>query len=259
MDITALNKAITAFFKKDASNYVSEEDAIKPAYAGMQILEEAVIKIGDAGDPLFAAGGRKTPEEWLKGAKSVISVAMTLSQEIKDANTVNLTRPANEWLHGATEGFHTARVLLSRLCALLEEEGFAAVSPEINADEKWSERYAGYVCGQGTYGLSGGLITEKGAAVILGSIITDCPLDVTPRKYEGLYDYCDKCGKCSRNCPAAAIDPGKPAEEAYSAETCGAYIEKLKKSSPKGGSGRILFGCGKCKVAVPCASRIPGK
>ncbi|MBR6259201.1 MAG: epoxyqueuosine reductase [Oscillospiraceae bacterium] len=259
MDIDMIKKAAADFLKKDASNFVTTEEAIKPAYAGMRILEEAVIKIGDAGDPLFTENGRKPPRDWLPGAKSVISIALTLSQEIKDANTVNLTRPANEWLHGATEGFDTARVFLNKVCAMLREEGFEAVSPEINADEKWSERYTGYVCGQGTYGMSGGLITEKGSAVILGSIVTDCPLPVTPRKYQGLYDYCDRCGKCSRNCPAGAIDTEKGPEAAYYPETCGAYIEKLKKSVPKGGSGRILFGCGKCKVAVPCASRIPGK
>ncbi|MBR5381718.1 MAG: epoxyqueuosine reductase [Oscillospiraceae bacterium] len=263
MDLNSISKAAAAFLKTDASNRLGEEDALKPFYRGMRLLDEPLVRIGKADDPLFAAraGEGAEPTYWLDGAASVISLALPLTQEIKDSNTVNLTRPSNEWLHGATEGQDALRALLGSLAEALEAEGYKAVCPmtDERVADGWSEAYAAYVCGAGTFGASGALLTDKGSAVLLGSLITDCPLEATPRKYEGLYDYCDKCGKCARNCPAGAIDLARGAEEAFDAAVCAAYIEKMGRSAPKCASGRAHAGCGKCRVAVPCASRRPGK
>jgi len=262
MDIESIRKTAASFLKTDEHNRLREEDALKPFYKGMRLLEEPLVKIGAADDPLFAArgGDGADPRYWLEGAESVISLSLPLTQEIKDSNTVNLTRPSNEWLHGVTEGEDAMKALLARLAEALEAEGYKAAVPLTDGRDRagWSEAYAAYVCGAGTFGASGALLTEKGSAVLLGSLVTDCPIDATPRKYEGLYDYCDKCGKCARNCPAGAIDLSRGAEAAFDGAACAAYIEKMAKSAPKCASGRAHAGCGKCCVAVPCASRKPG-
>ena len=261
MDIESIRKTAAAFLKADDSNKLKEEDALKPFYRGMRLLDEPLVKIGAADDPLFTAreGEGADPRFWLNSAVSVISLTLPLTQEIKDSNTVNLTRPSNEWLHGVTEGQDALRALLVRLTEALEAEGYKAVAPLLDERENngWSEAYAAYVCGAGTFGASGALLTEKGSAVLLASLVTDCPLDATARKYQGLYDNCDKCGKCARNCPAGAIDLDRGPEAAFDPAVCAAYIEKMGKSAPKCESGRAHAGCGKCRVAVPCASRKP--
>ena len=51
------------------------------------------------------------------------------------------------------------------------ETKLTALKPDFHADSKWSERHAAYACGLGTFGLSKGLITEKGMAGRFASII----------------------------------------------------------------------------------------
>ena len=73
----------------------------------------------------------------------------------------------------------------------------------------WSERHAAYVAGLGTFSLSKHLITEKGLCGRFGSVITDAPLEVTPRPYTDPYEYCTFCGACVPRCPARAISVEK--------------------------------------------------
>ncbi len=53
--------------------------------------------------------------------------------------------------------------------------------------------------------MSKGLITAKGMAGRLGSVITNLKIETTKRPYKGLYDYCIKCNVCIRRCPGNAI------------------------------------------------------
>ena len=95
----------------------------------------------------------------------------------------------------------------------------------------WSERHVAFVCGLGTFGLSKGLITEKGICGRFGSVVTTAELPRTERPYTGIYEYCIQCRACARNCPVGAIsgtvkqvhtiDPDKCVK-------CGACMEKCK-------------------------------
>lgn len=69
----------------------------------------------------------------------------------------------------------------------------------------WSERHVAFVCGLGTFGLSKGLITEKGIAGRLGSLIVSEKFAPRTREYTDIYEYCTRCGACIRRCPAGAI------------------------------------------------------
>lgn len=114
---------------------------------------------------------------------------------------------------------------------------------------RWSERHAAYVCGLGTFGLSKGLITEKGMAGRFSSLITDAPLEADTREYTGLYDNCIGCGACVRRCPVRAIDP----QTGKNHSVCFMNI----------GRSKILryprYGCGLCQSAVPCENTKPFK
>jgi epoxyqueuosine reductase QueG len=155
--------------------------------------------------------------------------------------------------------------LCRHMKAFLEQAGYGAVVPALDPrfstkspftgdnssqdyfTSNWSERHTAYICGLGTFGLSRGLITARGIAGRLGSIITTLPLEPTPRSYTGLYDNCINCGACVRNCPVGAIS----AERGKRHPPCSAFLDRVtEKHKPR-------YGCGKCQVKVPCEDRIP--
>jgi epoxyqueuosine reductase len=150
------------------------------------------------------------------------------------------------------------------LAALLISEGFPTVFPTTDKRFKmlapyasnWSERHVAYVCGLGTFGLSKGLITEKGIAGRFGSVITTCPLTPTERPYSNPFEYCTMCGKCQTNCPAGAIDRTKGITHGKEHSTCNLFLNKLS-LPPHGSNQRSRYGCGKCQVNVPCENGIP--
>jgi len=72
----------------------------------------------------------------------------------------------------------------------------------------------GWEAGLGELGRLGILITSRyGPRARLGLITTDLPLIPDNPKVLGIQDFCDKCQKCARNCPAQAISYGKKVEE----------------------------------------------
>lgn len=72
----------------------------------------------------------------------------------------------------------------------------------------------GWEAGLGELGRLGILITGKyGPRARLGLVTTDMPLKPDKPKVLGIQDFCEKCQKCARNCPAQAIAYGDKKEE----------------------------------------------
>lgn len=68
--------------------------------------------------------------------------------------------------------------------------------------------------GLGELGRLGILITHKfGPRARLGLVTTELPLIPDKPKALGVQDFCHKCQKCARNCPAQAIPYGEKIEE----------------------------------------------
>ena len=253
-------------------NRIKPEDAIRKELAGMPIYDAPIFGFGDAHDPLFHTWKKPQvmhpdvllPEDWLPGARTVISYFFPFTDQVRRANAKAGIRPADVWLHGRIEGQEMIAAVGRELCSILEEKGYAAVCPSLDprfrmvADyvSNWSERHAAYICGLGTFGLSKGLITRKGIAGRFGSVITSCALPITERPYEGLTDYCIMCGKCQRNCPAQAIDRTKGCLAGKDHTLCSAYINENTRAVC-GPSQKMRYGCGKCQVDVPCERGIP--
>lgn len=71
-----------------------------------------------------------------------------------------------------------------------------------------------WLAGLGELGRLGILITSKyGPRARLGLITTDLPLIMDGSKKLGIQNFCQKCQKCARNCPAQAIPYGEKTEE----------------------------------------------
>ncbi|MBQ2418861.1 MAG: hypothetical protein II281_03535, partial [Alistipes sp.] len=270
LTINQISEALAEAFRCSEHNYVSEQMALDPSDIGKRLYDSPIIKIGSATDPLWEqlkapqAVGQlfRTPKEWMPSAQTVVSYFAPFSDFVVEGNRADGVDVGNGWLYARVEG----QAFLTEMNHFLEQwfvsQGVKALSPYASDEFKyvfeagscediedktlsftsnWSERHVAFVCGMGTFGLSKGLITERGVAGRFGSVIVDAPLEVTPRPYTDIYEYCTKCGACMR-CPAGAIT----LEEGKSHEKCSAYVHTLRvKYAPR-------FGCGKCQVKVPC-------
>jgi epoxyqueuosine reductase QueG len=106
-----------------------------------------------------------------------------------------------------------------------------------------------FVCGLGTFGLSRGIITRRGMAGRLGSIVTKLELEPDEKTYKDIYEYCTMCGACARKCPVNAIS----LENGKDHKPCSDFLDMTEeKYKPR-------YGCGKCQVSVPCERKIPKK
>ncbi len=249
------------------TNRIQAEWALDPALAGMRMFDAPLLGVAAADDPLFTAYRRPeavgpqflTPAEWLPGARSVVSLFLPFTPELRRSNREG-EEPSFAWLHGRIEGQRFLVEFCVALAKWLDDRGGETLVPVLSDrfravesleqglfTSNWSERHAAYAAGLGTFGLSAGLITRRGVAGRLGSVITTLAIAPTPRDYRGLYDYCSRCMACARRCPAQAIDEtGKhhPPCKRYLAGTAERYAPR--------------YGCGKCQVGVPCEAAAPG-
>ena len=260
-DVTAqsIEAALTAFIASDPGNAM-------PAHNNMRMYDAPLIGYASADDAYFESfknpeiiGERfLTPETWLPGAHTVISYFLPFTEEVRKSNrTPGL--PSEEWVSGRIDGEEFNNTARRFLAAYLDTLGQQAIAPALDSrcvtvDRvcNWSERHAAFVAGLGTFSLSRSLITKKGSAGRIGSVITTLELPATERPYQTYYDYCPflvngKCGACIRRCPPKAISPaGK------NNQVCSDYLDNEVRPlfAPR-------YGCAKCNTAVPCEYRIP--
>lgn len=269
MVINVIKDKLNEFVLTSKDNYISAQQALTPDMEGLRIYDEPLIGIASATDPLFmkmqepqAIGPHfKTPDKWLPGAKSVISIFMPYSERIKKANSAAVNDVSIEWLQGRVEGQEFLLKTGKFIKAALEILGYNAVIPflddqfwKVESHEEgytsnWSERHIAFICGLGTFGLSKSLITKAGTAGRFISIVTDMELPATAREYSRIYQYCSLCGACIRRCPAGAIT----LEKGKVHQPCGDYVHHTRTDFPG------HYGCGKCQTGVPCQDINPCK
>lgn len=262
---------------------------IEMAGKKLRLYDEPLIGFGDAHDPLFTVFKKedvigpwhKSPVEWLPAAQSVISLFFPFSKEVKASNAAMRKVASTEWVYGRVEGQAYIAACTQRICDYFIKNQTEACVPSLDArffrintgvkrtqdpadpedgtlcpgadantfSSNWSERHAAFICGLGTFGMSRGLITEKGMAGRFGSIITAERLEADRREYSDLYEYCIKCGACSFRCPAGAI----PRSGLKDHSLCAPVIAASRKMfAPR-------YGCGLCQTAVPCQDGIPAR
>ena len=265
-------------FIRDCKNvFGSTEGNIEniPGVGETLLFDEPLIGFASASDGIFETYRREEvigphffgPFEWLPEAKTVVSFFLPFSSAVRVSNRADRTDPSTEWLYGRIEGEAFIVSFMAALKRMLTEKGIGVCVPSLDerfdvqfemtdgangadfhADSRWSERHAAYACGLGTFGLSRGLITEKGIAGRYASLIVSEEWKATERRYTGIDDYCVKCGACIRRCPVHAIS----LEFGKNNVLCKAQVDKMgEKYAPR-------YGCGKCQTGVPCENRAPG-
>jgi len=198
---------------------------------------------------------------------------MPVAEVARQANGRETKRPARDWAYVRTFGEQLLTRMRLGLVERLGRLGFAATAPQENPHNtvarqpgvglsaRWSERHAAFVAGLGTFGLSGGLITARGVAHRLASVVTDAEIEPTPRPYgDDPFAWClrtarGSCGQCIQRCPAGSIG-GTPA--ARDKERCRDQLADVVAPWAReafGWDGR--YGCGLCQTDVPCEARNP--
>ena len=278
MTLQELRQKLEQFVDTDEDHVIRPDYAIRPEYAGVPFFDAPLVCCADAEDPLFAQFQAdptiygpffRRPQEWLPGAKRVIAVFFPFTKEIRDSNRGKSEQTSDLWLHARVEGQAFLMKACRQIAAWLRAEGYRTLIPA--EDEafgmtrqfekmsegcpgfvsNWSERHAAYVAGLGTFSLSKHLITEKGVCGRFGSIITDAPIEVTPRPYSDPFEYCILCGRCNNNCPVDALHPEQGAARGKDLLTCATYVDNTRvRFAPR-------YGCGKCQLDVPCETGIP--
>ena len=206
------------------------------------------------------------------GAEELTVISWVLPQRalVRKANRRAKKYPAEEWARIRIYGEEFNAALRRHVAESLQQAGHAAVAPMLVSNwtivnssrfsyaSSWSERHAAHAAGLGTFGLCDGLITAKGKAMRVGSVVARLSIEATPRPYSDhraycLYFYNGTCGKCIDRCPVRAIT-----EAGHDKEKCRQHLarsrEYVKNTYKFEG-----YGCGLCQVGVPCEAIVPVK
>lgn len=205
---------------------------------------------------------------------SVVSWALPIPYEARLSERKTTYGGSTRYNHTRWRGGIFTENLASYVSSLLEIMGYNAVAPcwsrffetkEMPGGWRaanWSERHIAYACGLGTFGLNGLIITPRGCAVYLGSMVCDIALTPTPILYTSHVANClfyqnRSCRRCMERCLTGAIS-----EEGRSNIKCRENLVKEQPAKLKSlGLDKALIGlapaCGLCSTKVPCEDRIP--
>jgi epoxyqueuosine reductase len=125
-------------------------------------------------------------------------------------------------------------------------------------DNALVDREAAYRAGLGWYGKNANLLLPgQGSWFVLGSVITDAPLDATPPG-ERVADGCGTCRRCLDGCPTGAIvAPG-----VVDARRCLAWLLQAEGRFPpehRVALGDRIYGCDDCQEVCPPNRRLARK
>jgi len=281
--------------REHAADIIARSSFNELVLEGIQAVDSPLVGFADGHDPIFGrfkmvvrpehrspvnAWLESFPDEQPPAELSVIAFVLPFSEAVRVSNRSQEKGPSIEWVKGKAYCEVMLKEVGDGLVSFLEEKGHRAIVParspafgmgqdaQGGPASNWSERHQCYVAGLGTFGLSKGLITEKGVAMRCGSIVTDVALPPSPRP-DSHTAYCrfleaGECGECIQRCPAGAITPdGKDNRvcRAYLNETLGPLIPHImsKEELERTGADKAssLSACGLCNTNVPCEAGIP--
>ena len=272
-----IERAVTGFVRVSPAN--------RRKIDGLNYWDTPLLGFASGNDPLFKEYKKiigefhMTPREIFDltfgksdppGGLSVISWVLPASEDIRRSNRKEKKYPSLLWAHARNFGEQFNVKLRDHVVSVLTKGGSRAVAPMnsphwkqgkfpgVGFASNWSERHIAYACGLGAFGLCDGLITARGKAIRLGSVVTDLPLRPSGRIYPHphancLYYFDKTCMACARRCPAGAITKKGHDKEKCFEYTYGVVVSKKEEY------GVAIAGCGLCQTKVPCEFEIPEK
>lgn len=203
------------------------------------------------------------------GELTVICWVLPQTEATKTDNRQQTIYPAERWARARIFGEAVNVKLRRHAVAVLREAGYLAVAPVLSPhwqsktsdrfgfSSTWSERHAAHASGLGTFGLCDGLITPRGKAMRVGSLVARIQIPPSPRPYEDHRAYClffskGTCGECTERCPVGAIK-----EAGHDKVKCSEHLREATEAFVKSNYGFDGYGCGLCQTGVPCESGIP--
>ena len=280
----------------------NELNRLPEQFGADRIFDPPLIGVSRGDDPIFnkfkevvapehltplemwTAGGLKSQEDTADRLR-ILSIIFPYVKKIRDESKKATTMPADIYCLGRNYANEFMKDVLRRTMAFFQDQGFRAaagmLSPafRLRLQEKppqfyslWSERHMAFAAGLGTFSLHEGLITEAGCNVRITSVITDAPLNVTPRRSDDPYANClyyakGECRKCEERCPGGAINAG--GHDKVKCREYGVIVSKemnkrfrpLLKPHERNVEGTIMVsypvGCAFCQFKVPCMDRNP--
>jgi epoxyqueuosine reductase QueG len=247
--------------------------------------DEVLVGFASGADPLFDAykdlvgESHWTPLEIFRLAfpdadpdsaeLTVISWVLPQREVVKADNARETTYPSARWIQARFPGEDFNNELRRHVVSALALKSVRAVAPVISPlfsweksatrvfSSKWSERHAAYAAGLGTFGLCDGLITSKGKAHRLGSVVAHAVIPPSTRPYSDHHAYClyfsgGDCLACAERCPVGAIS-----EAGHDKTKCWDHAGKTCAEYVKNAYGFDGYGCGLCQTGVPCESGVP--
>jgi len=273
-------------------------------YGGGRIFNTPAMGVARGDDPIFlkfkdVVGSKHlTPAQiWVQSGLPddpdlaarlrTVSIIFPHMDIIREESKTALKMPAEIYSVGRNFANAFMDDVLEKTVAFFQEKGFQATSGmrspafQIIVNEvplsiysTWSERHIAFAAGLGTFSLHEGFISEIGCNIRITSVITDAPIEATPRKNDDPYANClfystGKCKKCARRCPGDAIS-----EEGHDKLKCYLYgqivqeemtarLGDLLKPHLRYINGEEQWsypvGCAFCQFDVPCMEKNPTK
>lgn len=225
--------------------------------------KEPVIKYADAADPLFdklkeaVSEDHLLPEDILAGARTVIAYFIPFSEQIANSN-IDGKYSSEQWATAYVETNQLIAEINEHLKAGLSENGYqgSLIPATQNFDKKrllsdWSHRHAAYIAGLGTFGINNMLITEKGCAGRVGTLVTNLELEASSRdeKENCLNKAGFNCSRCVDRCVNGSLQ-----EDSFDRHKC---YELLLENDELHMESKLTDVCGKCCVDLPCSFTAP--
>jgi hypothetical protein len=265
------------------------------AFENAPMVEEPIVAFGDGNDPIFQnlkgviGEFHMTPREilekyveskhWRFSAISgirdvgVVSWALPLAHDVRFPERTSPYGGSPRYNHSRWIGIRLYECLEQYVASLLEVLQCHAVAPtqskffEIKEMSggwlaaNWSERHVAYACGLGTFGLNGLMITSRGCAVYLGSVVCDRALTPTPRAVSHVahcpYFLDGSCGLCMSHCTGSAIGKDGRSNIACLTNLRDEQAAHIIQMGLHEGLVGPAPACGRCSTGLPCEDRIP--
>jgi epoxyqueuosine reductase QueG len=283
----------------------SELNHLPQKYGGGRIFSNPLIGVASGSDNIFqkykeyVGLEHLTPLElWISSKKKeipedqlrTISIVFPYSQKIREEGQKpiklkHFLLPSEFYSVGRNYANEFIASTLKKTNSYFEDEGFNGVGGVLSDTytvitkgrfySTWSERHIAFAAGLGTFSLHEGFISDVGCNIRLGSVVTDAPLEITPRKSDEPYSNClfyakSICKECTNKCPANAITT-----EGHDKALCNNYRMKVsRRMVPRltsilkphtrniNGEWReksFPVGCAFCQFGVPCMDKNPTK